>query len=88
MPLTENINAPHFLQPNGTRCACGERIIPTGSDLDFDQVVELYALHVSTFRNAAFAEAMLARHAANPLIHTLDVEELRGLIEATIKAGF
>ena len=53
-----------------------------------DQVVELYALHVSTFRNAAFAEAMLVRHAANPLIHTLDVEELRGLIEATIKAGF
>lgn len=89
MPLTENINGPHFLHPNSARCACGEWVIPLGSDLhDLDQVTELYALHVSTFRNAAFAEAMLARHAANPLIHALDVEELRGLIEATIKAGF
>lgn len=89
MPLTEPvINAPHLLHPNWNRCACGEPIGSPGADLDHDQIVELYALHVSTFRNAAFAEAMLARHAAKPMVGRWDVEELRGLIEATIKAGF
>lgn len=88
MKLTDHINAPHWLQPNGTRCACGEWIIPTGSDLDFDQVVELYALHVSTFRNAAFVEAMIERYEAKPMVGRWDLEELRDLIEATIKAGF
>lgn len=82
------VNAPHLLHPNWSRCACGEPIGSRGADLDHDQIVELYALHVSTHRNNAFAEALLARHAANPLIHALDVEELRGLIEATIRAGF
>lgn len=89
MELTEPvINAPHLLHPNWDRCACGEPIGSPGADLDHDQIVELYALHVSAYRNSAFAEAMLERHAANPLIGAWDLDELRGLIEATIKAGF
>ena len=82
------INAPHLLHPNWDRCACGEPIGSPGADLDHDQIVELYALHVSKERISAFTDSLLERHAANPLIHALDVEELRGLIEATIKAGF
>lgn len=89
MPLTEPVvNAPHLLHPNWSRCACGEPIGSPGVDLDHDQIVELYALHVSTHRNNAFVVAMLSRHGANPMVGTWDIEELRGLIEATIKAGF
>lgn len=88
MPLTENINGPHFLHPNWNRCACGEPIGQPGTELGHDQVVELYALHVSTFRNAAFAEAMIERYEAKPMVGRWDLEELRDLIEATIRAGF
>lgn len=92
MPLTDlnNPNPPHRLSIADGNCECGEWNIPeffarTG---DLPQVIEWYAAHVSTHRNNAFADAMLTRHRANPMVGAWDVEELRGLIEATIKAGF
>ena len=87
-PAAEHVNAPHWLQSNGTRCSRGEPIGQPGTELDHDQIVELYALHVSTFRNAAFVEAMIERYEAKPMVGRWDLEELRDLIEATIKAGF
>lgn len=92
MPLTDlnNPNPPHRLNSPDGNCECGEWKIPEAlaRTLDLDQVIELYALHVSTFRNNAFVEAMIERYEANPMIGRWDLEELLGLIEATIKAGF
>lgn len=87
MPLTENINGPHLLHPNWNRCACGEPIGSPGADLDHDQIVELYALHVSKERISAFTDSLLGHYGDLQLVGPWDVDELRGAIEATIRAG-
>lgn len=87
-PESDLTNPPHLLDLDTGQCRCGGWKVPPVVTDHPSLVVEFYAAHVSAYRNSVFVEAMLERHAANPLIGTWDVEELRGLIEATIKAGF
>lgn len=87
-PEPDLTNPPHLLDLDTGQCRCGGWKIPPVVTDRPSLIVEFYAAHVSAYRNSAFAEAMLERHAANPLIGAWDVDELRGLIEATIKAGF